>query len=164
MTAFEGLYEELDVTTLSSSSVNEKLKALVRRVDVKDKVVVVKVFGELSSGKTSEVDFASFRDELTKKGAIYLHLSRNQLIAKEMMAVTVSGEESSEIEENILRELAGAVKLKNVKLKEGSVTLAKELLAQLRLAKKEGETEGDYEVRVSNAAVEILGIKKLIEG
>jgi exonuclease SbcD len=164
MTAFEGLYEELNATALTSSSVNEKLKVLVQRVDVKDKVVVVKVFGELSSGRTSEVDFAAFRDALTKKGAIYLHLSRNQLRAKEVMAVTVSGEESSEIEEKVLKELAGTVKLRNAGLREGSVGLAKDLLAQLRVAKREGETEGDYEARVGGAAVDVLGIKKLMEG
>lgn len=164
LTAFEGLYEEFDATGLSSLSVNEKLKALVQRVDVREKVMVVKVFGELASGRTSEVDFASFRDALTKKGAIYLHLSRNQLRAKEVAAVTVSGEESSEIEEKVLKELAGTVKLKEAKLREGSVTLAKDLLAQLRVAKKEGETEGDYEARTSSAAVEVLGIKKLMEG
>ena len=162
LTAFEGLYEELDATGLSSSSVNEKLKALVQRVDARDKVMVVKVSGELASGRTSEVDFASFRDALTKKGAIYLHLSRNKLRAREVTAVTVSGEESSEIEEKVLKELAGTVKLKEARLREGAVILAKDLLAQLRVAKKEGETEGDYEARVSSVAVEVLGIKKLI--
>ncbi|MBM5805862.1 MAG: exonuclease SbcCD subunit D [Candidatus Verstraetearchaeota archaeon] len=164
LTAFEGVYEEIDATGLSSSSVNERLKALVQRLDARDKVLVVKVFGELASGRTSEVDFASFRDALTRKGAIYLHLSRNQLRAREVAAVTVGGEESSEIEERVLKELAGTVRLKEPRLREGSVTLAKDLLAQLRVAKREGETEGDYEARTSSAAVEVLGIKRLMEG
>jgi len=44
------------------------------------------------------------------------------------------------------------------------VRLAKDLLAQLRVPKKEGETEADYDARVSGAAKEVLGIKKLVEG
>jgi len=164
LTAFKGIYEELDAKGLSATVANEKLKALAQKLDVKDRVAVVKVFGELASGKTSEVDFASFRDSLMGKGAIYLHLNRNQLRAREIAAVTVSGEETSEIEEKVLKELAGTVRAKDPQLSANTVRLAKDLLAQLRVPKKEGETEADYDARVSGAAKEVLGIKKLVEG
>jgi len=79
-------------------------------------VVVIKVFGELSSGKTSDVDFAAVRKGLADAGAIYVHLSRNQLRTKEFEAATIKGETNAQIEEGVFSEMSGAVKGTNERL------------------------------------------------
>ena len=50
------------------------------------------------------------------------------------------------------------------RLSRGSAALARELLAQLRMPRREGETLGDYEERVTKAALGVLGLGKLVEG
>ncbi|MBC7112842.1 MAG: DNA repair exonuclease [Candidatus Methanomethyliales bacterium] len=164
MTAFEGVYEEVDATGLSAFTLNEKLKALATGMDVKGKVVVVRVFGELSSGKTSEVEFASFREELMKKGAIYLHLNRSQLRSKEFEGQVVVSDDVQKIEEETFREFSKSRKFEEGRLNTEAVELSKALLQQLKVPKIEGETEEDYEVRVRDAAIEVFGIKDLLRG
>lgn len=163
LTAFEGVYRELDATGLAATAVNGRLRALAEEDDVKGKVVVVKVMGELTSGKTSDVDFASMRDRLMGRGAIYLHLSRSQLRSRERGSVTAFGE-PGEIEEQVFKEMAGTVRISDEAMRAGTVKFAKELLAQTKVSKKEGETESDYESRISSAAIEVLGIGKLLKG
>lgn len=164
MTPLDGIFKEFPATGLSPQALNGRLMAFAEEADVADKLVVVKVFGELSTGKTGEVDFNGFRAALAKRGAIYLHLSRGQLRPKEAVPVTVGGNEPGEIEEKVFAELAGTVNAKEALLKDGSSKIAKDLLNQLRVPKREGETGADYEARVTEAAIRLLGIGKLVEG
>jgi len=164
MTPLGGIFKEFQATGLSPQVLNGRLMAFAVEADVAGKLVVVKVFGELSTGKTAEVDFNGFREALAKRGAVYLHLSRGQLRSREMVAVTVGGSEPGEIEEKVFAELAGAVKVGEGTLKEEPVKAAKDLLMQLRVPKREGETESDYESRFMEAAVRVLGIGKFLEG
>jgi hypothetical protein len=164
MTPLDGIFKEFLATGLSPQALNGRLMAFAGEAEIKGKLVVVKVFGELSSGRTSEVDFNGFREALTKRGAVYLHLSRGQLRSREMDSVTVAGEEPGDIEEKVFAELAGTVKTKNELLREGSTKIAKDLLMQLRVMKREGETQMDYDARVMEAAIKVMGIKRLLEG
>ena len=163
LTPFKGLYLEVDATGMPVASLNSRLHEIAEKEDLKDKVAVVKVLGELASGKTSDVDFNAFRSLVMSKGALYLHLSRNMLHSKEAEAITFSKEEPLEIEEKVLRELEGTIKVNEPSLKEGSIKIAKELLSQLRVPKLEGETQDAYESRMSEAAIRVLGLKRLIE-
>jgi hypothetical protein len=164
MTPLDGVFKEFPATGLSPQALNGRLMAFTEEAEVRGKLVVVKVFGELANGRTSEVDFNSFREALTKRGAVYLHLSRGQLRSREIAAVTVGGDEPSEIEEKVFTELAGTVKTKNESLREGSAKIARDLLMQLRVPKREGETEMDYEARIMEAAISVLGMGRLLEG
>jgi hypothetical protein len=163
VTSFQGVYRELDATGLTSQAVNSKLKAIAGDTDVKGKVVVVKVLGEMASGKTSDIEFSAFREGLMDNGAIYLHLSRYQLRSREISELAFAGDEQGEIEDKILGELAGTLRVKDAILRERSPHIAKDLLAQLRGQKQEGETQSDYDAKMSSAAIETLGIKKLME-
>jgi DNA repair exonuclease SbcCD nuclease subunit len=164
MTPLDGVFKEFPATGLSPQALNGRLMAFAEEADVRGKLVVVKVFGELANGRTSEVDFNGFREALARRGAVYLHLSRGQLRSREIAAITVGGGEPGEIEEKVFAELAGTVKAKNDLLREGSAKIARDLLTQLRVPKREGETETDYESRAMEAAVRVLGIGKLLEG
>ena len=163
MTAFEGIYKPFEASGRTAQAINEELKAFAEGGRVKDKVIVVKVQGDLSSGKTSEVDFASFRDTLMKRGALYLHLSRNQLRSREVAQLIVDADDTAEIEEKVLHELEGIVRAKDENLRSCSAKIAKELLGRLRVPKKEGETEDDYESRIMADGIETLDIKRLVE-
>lgn len=162
LTAFEGVYKEVDANDMSSLALNEILKRLATSMEVGGKVVVMRVFGELSSGKTSEVDFASLREEIMKRGAIYLHLNRSQLRSKEFEGQAVISEDVQKIEEETFREFSKGRRFEESRLNTDAVALSKALLQQLKVPKMEGETEGDYESRIKDVAMEVLGIKDLL--
>lgn len=164
LTPLEGIFKEFPVTGLSPQELSSRLISFAEEADVSGKLVVVKVFGELASGRTSEVDFIGFREALANRGAVYLHLSRGQLRSREAGTITVGGEVPGEIEEKVFEELAGTVKGGCKALREESPRIARDVLMQLRVPKHEGETEADYESRVHRAAIRALGIEGLIEG
>lgn len=156
-TPFKGELIRIEARGETVSQLNARLEAITGEHDVGGKVVVLKVSGEISSGRTSDVDFAGARRRIADAGAIYVHLSRNQLRAREMESASVHGETTSQIEEGVLREMAGAVKGRSERLTKSCVEVARQLLAQLRSPKLEGETQRDYDARMMAAAKAVLG-------
>ena len=156
-TPFKGELIRIEARGETAAQLNAMLEAITSEHDVGGKVVVLKVSGEISSGRTSDVDFAGARRRIADAGAIYVHLSRNQLRAREMESASVHGETTSQIEDGVLREMAGAVKGRNERLTKSCVEVARQLLAQLRSPKLEGETQRDYDARMMAAAKSVLG-------
>ncbi|RZN56023.1 MAG: hypothetical protein DSO09_00390 [Candidatus Methanomethylicota archaeon] len=162
LTPFEGIYRDIDVAGKSAFEVNNLLKEFIEKTDVRNKVVVLKVHGELIRGKTSDIDFSYIKNEIMKRGAIYLHLNRSQLRSKEYDIIVSSESDSQKIEEEIFMEVIKGKKFTEERLL--SLELPKALFNQLKVQKKEGEVSLDYERRMKEAAIEVLGIKKLLEG
>ncbi|MEN3055429.1 MAG: exonuclease SbcCD subunit D [Candidatus Methanosuratincola petrocarbonis] len=156
---FEGVHKVIDATGKTADELNEELRLWATEVDAAGKVVLLKVQGELASGRTSDVQFGLIREILAESGAIYLHLNRNALRTKEMGMVTVMGESAEEIEGKVFKEMVGAVKGRDGEpvVKDEPATAAK-LLSVLRNPKKEGEGLEDYFARVSMEARSVLGI------
>ncbi|MEJ5292654.1 MAG: exonuclease SbcCD subunit D [Candidatus Methanosuratincola sp.] len=156
---FEGVYKEIDVTGKTAEEVNDELRVWATEVDAEGKVVLLKVHGELSSGRTSDVEFGLVRDILAESGAIYLHLNRNALRTREMETVTVIGESAEEIEGKVFREMAGSVKGRDGELVVKDETeAAARLLSILRVPKQEGESQEDYLSRLEREARSVLGL------
>ncbi|MCX8203067.1 MAG: exonuclease SbcCD subunit D [Nitrososphaeria archaeon] len=156
---FEGVHKVVDATGKTADELNEELRLWATEVDAAGKVVLLKVQGELASGRTSDVQFGLIREILAESGAIYLHLNRNALRTKEMGMVTVMGESAEEIEGKVFKEMAGAVKGRNGELVVKNETeVASRLLAVLRNPKQEGESLEDYFSRLDKEARSVLGL------
>lgn len=153
---FEGVYKAIDATGKTADGLNEELRVWATDVDASGKVVLLKVHGELSSGRTSDVDFGLIREILAESGAIYLHLNRNALRTREMDAITVMGESAEEIERKVFREMAGIVKGGDGIKDE--LAVATRLLSVLRNPKREGESQDDYSSRLDAEARAVLGL------
>ncbi|MEM0100738.1 MAG: hypothetical protein QW522_00675, partial [Candidatus Methanomethyliaceae archaeon] len=164
LTPFQGIYKEFDATGLSALELNNRIRSFIENTDIKNKVVVLKVFGELVRGTTSDVEFTKIREEIMKKGALYLHLNRSQLKSREFEGATPIGEDINKIEEEIFKEAIAYKKFNELKLIKEGVNLSKILFNQLRVQKKEGERQVDYERRMKEAAIEVLGIRELLIG
>ncbi|MEM0285755.1 MAG: hypothetical protein QXW34_01250, partial [Candidatus Methanomethyliaceae archaeon] len=164
LTPFQGIYKEFDATGLSALELNNRIRSFIENTDIKNKVVVLKVFGELVRGTTSDVEFTKIREEIMKKGALYLHLNRSQLKSREFEGTTPIGEDINKIEEEIFKEAIAYKKFNELKLIKEGVNLSKILFNQLRVQKKEGERQVDYERRMKEAAIEVLGIRELLIG
>ncbi|MEM3434412.1 MAG: hypothetical protein QXP27_09615, partial [Candidatus Methanomethyliaceae archaeon] len=89
---------------------------------------------------------------------------RSQLRSKDFEGQAVVSDDVQKIEEETFREFSKSKKFEEAKLNAEAVALSKALLQQLRVPKMEGESEGDYESRVMDSAVEVLGIKELLRG
>jgi exonuclease SbcD len=129
------------------------------RVAADNKVVVVKIKGELAGGKTSEISSSGIRDLLKDNGALDVIINRFGLTSKEYAAVRIAGEDASAIEARLLRENIGAVKVSVEELKaDRGAKLAEVLLKILRQGQKLNETKRGYEERVQKSALDLLGL------
>ena len=149
ITNFQGIYSEHDVSGKTPNEVQQEIKTEVETLEVNDKVIVLKIKGELSGGKVSDINFSELEKLLITKKARYIHLNRNSLVSKENSNIQILATMPNEIEEKLFEENINNVKSKTAILqgKQGIVT-SKELLRILEQEKKAGETNDTYENRV----------------
>ena len=155
---------EYDASNKNASGVQEDLLQMARQQkSLESKLVLLKVSGEMSGGKTADIDFQQIKKLLKDQGAIEIQLNYQKLTSKQYAAIHIAsaGEETHKIEERLFKEHIGTVKVENPKLKsDAGIALSKELLSVLKQPKKENETKGSYESRVIADATKTLGLQE----
>ena len=150
---------EINAQNKKIETVDTELKAKIIDSNVKEKLVIIHVEGELSEGKTTEVNFSQIKDELIENESLYVLINRNQFSSREYNITGAKGSNKDEIETNVLTENIGQLSLENKKLLEDhGVSIAKFLLKKLGQPKLENEKERQYEERMNTDAFGILEI------
>jgi hypothetical protein len=150
---------EIDGENRDAKSVNSELLQKTRGVDSKDRVIIIKLEGELSTGKTADIDTSIIREELANAGAITVNISKNRLSSREYKITEAKGQNKDEIETNVFKENIGEIRLKQEELKgEKGVMLAKKLLKELEQPILVNEKKSEYTSRIRKNALEILGL------
>jgi hypothetical protein len=160
----DGIYREFNVSGLNASKARTELTEELSKLDVRDKMVVLKIKGELAGGKTADIDFPSLRNLLSESGATSVHLNRFGLTSKEYAAIKVRGEDRSVIEERLFKENIGTVKVSIPALQNTSgVALSLDLFKSLKTGKGATETKTDYEQRLRDEGIDILSLSEALE-
>jgi DNA repair exonuclease SbcCD nuclease subunit len=153
----EYLFFEYDAANQNAHTANETLTQRVKALPVDGKLVLIRVRGELSGGKTADIQFHQLRSILRQNGARYVNINRYALSSKEYVAIRVAGDDVHEVEATMLRENIGAVSVAAPGLKgDQGVRTAVALLEALRHDKKTAELKKAYDDRMVHAAVETL--------
>ena len=148
---------EINAQNKKIETVDTELKAKIKDSNVKEKLVIIHVEGELSEGKTTEVNFSQIKDELIENESLYVLINRNQFSSREYNITGAKGSNKDEIETNIFTENIGQLSLENKKLLEDNgVSIAKFLLKKLGQSKLENEKERQYEERMNTDAFGVL--------
>ncbi|ABK77588.1 DNA repair exonuclease [Cenarchaeum symbiosum A] len=151
---------EVDAHNRNAESVDTGLKEAAKGVSPERKVVIIKVTGELSSGRTADVDIPAVRDAMVKGAALAVKVSRNQLTSREYRITDAPGGTREETERNTFAENIGEVRLKRDGLVgEQGVELACRLLEALRLPPLANEKKADYQGRMIEGALKTMGLK-----
>ena len=138
----------VDINDLSANEAETKIIRELGNKELKDKIVTLRVFGELSSGKISDINFKNIIDDID----CYLVLKNiNKLTTKEFKDVEVKGESVEEIEEILVSDV-----MDDVKEVKDSDKLTFGLMKFLMEEKHEGEKVVDYEKRVLINCYKIL--------
>ena len=161
MKGFDGEFLEYDATGKNSHEAMKEISHKLDGLEVNGKVVIVRLKGSLSGGKTGDVDSQELRRKLAARGALYIQFNRFSLTTKEYEGNRVSGDDIPTIEANLFRENLGSIKVTqpNLKGKEGTSS-AIELLRILRQQQKVGETKTGYEERILTSSIETLKLRK----
>ena len=150
---------EVDANNRKAESVNQELSEKTAEINVENKVVIIKIQGELMSGKTADVDVSIVRDNLNAKEAIVVKINKNQLTSKEYSITEAKGSNKEEIETNVFSENIGQLKFDYPELlEESGIKLATKLLRELGQSKLENEKNNEYVPRIRDNALALLGL------
>jgi len=160
----DGTYREFSVSGLNASQARLELNEEISKLDVLNKMVVLKIKGELAGGKTTDIDFPGLRNLLNENGATSVHINRFGLTSNEYAAIKVRGEDRSVIAERLFKENIGTVKVNVLALQNASgVSLSLDLFKSLTRVKGGTETKTDYEQRMREDAFDILSLTEELE-
>ena len=150
---------EVDANNRKAESVNQELAEKTGDIDVQNKVVIIKIQGELMAGKTADVDVSIVRDNLNNKDALVVNVSKNQLTSKEYSITEAKGSNKEEIETNVFSENIGQLKFDYPELlNESGIKLSSKLLRELGQSKLENEKNNEYIPRIRDSVLALLGL------
>lgn len=155
-------YLQFDANFKNSNQLYDEILDGIKKIDVDGKIIILKVKGELTGGKTSDIDFHKIRENLRESGAIHVSINHHGLVSKEFTKVRVKGETTAEIEENLLLENISNIEVKQTELnaKEGA-KLAINLLKTIRKSPKPNEKKSDYHNRILSESLDVLDLESI---
>ncbi len=138
---------KIDVNNLSSLESEEKIINEIKKYDIKDKILLLRIHGVLKIGKATDINFKKILS-LTKE-AYYVLKNTHKLSSKETEEIESENYTSvKEIEDNVIE--------KNIENKEKDIQFVKEIMKILDKEKDEGEKNTDFEKRIVKDAEKVL--------
>ena len=169
----EVFFEELNANKKTASQIGNALSSIAAKADVKGKIALLKVNGELSGGKPADVNFTKIRQTLLDRGAIVANINHFNFSTEEKLSFgQVVGKSRQEIEARVFFDFVSSFKLDptldsalKTKLEkalrsDGGIKLATDFLNSLKLEKQEGESKRDFEERIIKNAMHLLGLQE----
>jgi DNA repair protein SbcD/Mre11 len=163
----EILYKEIFSLKWSSEKLKDEITKNISELEVKNKIVLIKVKGKLF-GKRSNIDFGKFGLDISKRGAILSFINTNNLSTDETKSIVVQSNNKFDIEREIFHESIKnfqtestlSIKVKNQinsKLtgKPGE-DISISLLDTLRNEKLENENTSTYDDRIISSAKSVF--------
>ena len=145
----------------TSSLVGKQLAELAAATNVGGRVVLLTVEGELSDGRTSDIDFYAVRKGLMASNPVIVLSNYSHLTSREQTKPHALPKPSQATERELFEREITKVKSEEPALRgPKGVALALELLAALKEGRKENENKGDFEDRTAKAGFGVLGLKE----
>lgn len=149
---------DIDAERKRASTVNSELLEKVRQSDSKDKIVVIKIHGELSEGKTTDIEYAKAKEGLY--GALEIKVNRSRLTSREYAITPAGGRDRTEIETNAFRENIGEVRMDERELMgDAGINTARAMLSAAILPILQNEKRTDYQNRIIENMLGTAGLK-----
>ncbi|MFW9874597.1 MAG: exonuclease SbcCD subunit D [Candidatus Thorarchaeota archaeon] len=150
----------IDCTNKSVSAVLSKLKEVISNRNFRDKIVTIRLFGTLSSGKTYDIKLNEIIQNFKEKGTYEVLINKNALTTVEYQAISIpTGISNEEIEAILIKEHANKIKLKdfsNLKIEKKIY----QLLSTLGTEREIGTKVMNYNEALKQSFLSIFEIQK----
>lgn len=137
--------------------VTQEIMERISRQEFVNTIVTLRVEGTLSSGKSSEIGFKDIFEKLYSRGAFMVMKNTLGLKSKEFEEIKVEAKPAEDVEEQLMREHLGQIKLDGKKPEE-EMQLIKELMRALNTEKQEGEKAYDFEQRMRVSLNQLISL------
>lgn len=139
----------VDADMQTSDHVQDEITTKITNNSTNNKVVILRIFGELLRGRTTDVDLRAVRQQLLDDGAIDVIIHRREFTSKEY---DIRGEPAGTIEEVEIKTFQDNIKQIRMKrdhlIGDRGVTLAQSILSSTRIKQPDNETSADYAHRI----------------
>jgi exonuclease SbcD len=165
-------FEEVNANKKTAKQIAQTLSKIASEADVKGKIALLKIDGELLSGKPSDINFNEIRQTLYDREAIVVSINHYNLSTEERMNLgQVGGKSRQEIEAKVFSDVVNSfkidptlketlkAKLEKALTSKAGIAFANNLLNSLKLEKQEGETKRDFEQRVLKNTLHLLDLE-----
>jgi len=147
-----------DCSGKSPEQVYSGLMAEIKDKEFINTIVLIRLFGSLSSGKPYDIDFKEIFSLLYDKSAYFVMRNINQLTTKEFEEIKIGSKSVEDTEEAIIKEHLGQIKLKNIDSKREE-ELIKQIMHTLTTEKQDGENAADFEKRIKDEMARVMDIE-----
>ncbi|TFF94242.1 MAG: DNA repair exonuclease [Promethearchaeota archaeon] len=148
----------------SIPQVNNIIKKQLEDTNVNDKIITIRIKGELSSGKSYDINSSEIIQSLKKRGAYEVLINKNALKSKEYLPIRVQvGKTNEEIEDILIHEHSQKIKIKDLSSDhiENKIHKVLEILGKERA---EGAKVMEYENELIQNFEDIFEINNEEEG
>ncbi len=138
----------LEIKVTNALITTEKIVSLLKEKDIKDKIILLRLKGEITSGNLSDIKFQQIEEFARKQGACFLLKNTHELKTKEI-ELDVKVTDTEDIEEKIIK----------IYSDENSSDFNKTipiLMEALSVEKQEGETNENFSIRIFEGAKKVL--------
>jgi len=147
----------LDCNGKAPEQVFDEIMDKLKGKEFVDTMVLIRLYGTLSSGKPTDIDFKEIFSALSEKSAYFVMKNTSALTTKEFEEIKIDAKSAEETENNIVKEHLGQIKIKDMDSKKEEL-LIKELMETLSTEKQEGETNVDFERRIKEELSKVLDV------
>jgi len=145
--------ELVEIEVDDALKATEKILVQLEKRDLKDKIVLLKVFGNLKQGKTSDIRFQEIQDYLERVGVYSFLKNTSKLdIEKQDLQIQIQAHEMEKVEEVLIKKY----EQENPSNLNGFIL---PLIETLSLEKQEDEKQATFESRLFLGLGKILGVE-----
>jgi DNA repair exonuclease SbcCD nuclease subunit len=135
----------INANSKTPSKLEAELKQKIENKEFFDTIVLIRIFGKLGSGKTSDVDFKEIISMLYEKGAFFVMKNTSQFFSKDFEETRVNALQPEEIEQRIIDENSHH---KIDGFEDNPKEMVKRLMKLLSEEKDSEETKKVFETRI----------------
>ena len=128
-----------------------EMEAHLKSEEVKECIVLLRFSGTLAEGTISDLNMKGLQKMLEEKGSYAILKNTSGLNTKAFEEITVHGQTTEEIEERLMNEHLG-----QIKIGEGEKELVRMLMRFLDTEKQEGETVQTFEERLREDVSKVI--------
>jgi DNA repair exonuclease SbcCD nuclease subunit len=143
----------VDCSHKTPEQIKDEILSEIKGKEFYNTIVTIRLKGTLESGKVSDIGFKEIFGLLYEKSAYFVMKSAYLLKTREFEEIKVNVDSIDEIEDTIIKEHVGQIKVKGM---DKEAELTKTLLKVLSSEKKEGERVADFEARIKAEVDKVL--------
>lgn len=145
-----------DCNNMSPEQIYSEILGIIQKKEFINSIVLIRLYGTMSSGKPSDINFKAVYDELYARSAYFVMRNTAKLASKDFEEIKVDTKSVDDIESSVIREHLGQVRIDGLAMpKEQS--LIKELMEALSF-EKEDLSKTDFENKIKEDLLKIIEI------